>query len=143
MNEFAPAFNLLNQCRIKNDGVLHDSDIVALRTGETVESYFSKLENIVAKVEDLITNLVDKEHWEEATLIDIDDYVADIPESHLSDKFKFQIFSDIPVTIEGEEGDAPIVQRLVKINKDDLTTVFDNIIANATKWGFTDNKRGV
>lgn len=141
MNEFAPAFNLLNQCRIKNDGVLHDSDIVALRTGETVESYFSKLENIVAKVEDLITNLVDKEHWEEATLIDIDDYVADIPESHLSDKFKFQIFSDIPVTIEGEEGDAPIVQRLVKINKDDLTTVFDNIIANATKWGFTDNTR--
>lgn len=141
MNEFTPAFNLLNQCRVKNGGILHDTDIVASRTGETVESYFSKLEHIVTKVENLVTNLVDKEHWDAASLIDIDDFVEEIPETHLSEKFKFQIFSDLNVAIEGEDEYAPIVSRTVRINKEDLSTIFDNIIANASKWGFTDSTR--
>ena len=141
MNEFAPAFNLLNQCRVKNGGILRDTDIVASRTGETVESYFSKLEHIVSKVENLVTNLVDKEHWDETSLVDIDDFVEEIPNNHLTDKFKFQVFSDTPIVVEGEDEYAPIVSRIVKINKDDLSTIFDNIIANASKWGFTDNTR--
>lgn len=141
MNEFAPAFSMLNKCRIKNGGVLHNSDIVASRTGETVEGYFTKLENIVTKVEELVSNLVDKDHWEATSIIDIDDYVADIPDTHVSDKFEFQIFSDAPVAIEGEEDMMSSSSRIVSINKGDLSTIFDNIIANAIKWGFTDSNR--
>lgn len=141
MNEFAPAFSMLNKCRIKNGGVLYDSDIVASRTGETVESYFTKLENIVTKVEELVSNLVDKDHWEATSKIDIDDFVADIPDTHVSDKFEFQIFSDAPVSVEGEEDFLSGGPRIISINKDDLSTIFDNIIANAIKWGFTDSSR--
>lgn len=138
MNEFSPAFALLDHCRVENGGILRDSDVVAERTGETVDSYFKRLHMIVNKVEDLITNLVDKDHWEESELIDIDDFVNEIPQQHVSDKYQFQVYIDRDVEIY-EEGEIDLNDaRMVKANKNDLSTVFDNIIANAAKWGFTE-----
>lgn len=142
MNEFAPAFALLDKCREKNGGVLRDDDIVAARTGDTVSDYFSKLHRIIDKVEDLVTNLVDKEHWGSSALVNIDSYVDDIPQRHLSDKFDIQTFHDHDVYIE-EEGESVDLNndRFVDINPDDLDIIFDNIIANADKWGFKDSIR--
>lgn len=146
MNEFAPAFSLLNECRKENGGILHDGDVVAARTGETVDSYFNKLANIVEKVENLVTNLVDKDHWDETEKIDIDDFVANIPKHHVSDKYEFQIFinKDKDPTDEVDETVAEgtaTIGRFVLMNKGDLSTVFDNIIANASKWGFNEDNR--
>ena len=139
MNEFAPAFSLLDKCREKNGGILRDNDIVAARTGETVSSYFRKLHTIMNKVEDLVTNLVDKEHWSSPSMVNIDSYVDDIPKHHLSDKFDIQTLHDHDVYIE-EEGETVDLNndRFISINTDDLAIIFDNIIANASKWGFTD-----
>ena len=142
MNEFAPAFSLLDKCREKNGGILRDDDIVAARTGETVSSYFHKLHTIIDKVENLITNLVDKGNWGTLSMVNIDSYVDDIPQHHLSDKFDIQTLHDHDVYIE-EEGETVDLNndRFISINPDDLAIIFDNIIANASKWGFTDSIR--
>ncbi len=142
MNEFAPAFALLDKCREKNGGILRDDDIVAARTGETVRSYFHKLHTIMHKVEDLVTNFVDKENWGTPSIVNIDSYVDDIPQHHLSDKFDIQTHHDHDVYIE-EEGETADLNddRFVNINPDDLAIIFDNIIANASKWGFTETIR--
>ncbi|MBQ7419903.1 MAG: N-6 DNA methylase [Prevotella sp.] len=141
MNEFGPALALLDRRRVENGGVLHDSDVVASRTGETVDSYFNKLRVIEEKVEDLITNLVEKDHWEQTEQISIDDYVNEIPKQHVSDKYQFQVYINRDIEIY-EEGEVDLNNdRFVKVNKNDLATVFDNIIANAAKWGFTENVR--
>lgn len=142
MNEFAPAFALLDKCREKNGGILRDDDIVAARTGDTVGDYFSKLHRIIDKVEDLVTNLVDKEHWGNTSMVNIDSYVDDIPHHHLSDKYDFQTHHDHDVYIE-EEGENVDLNnnRFVEISLDDLEIIFDNIVANADKWGFKDNIR--
>lgn len=141
MNELTPAFALLNQCRVENGGILRNSDVVAERTGETVESYFNRLRSIVEKVEDLVTNFVDKNHWEDAEIVNIDHFVNEIPKQHVSDKYQFQVYIDRDVEIyENEELDLNDYHT-VKANKNDLSTVFDNIIANATKWGFTEAVR--
>lgn len=139
MNEFAPAFAQLNKCRVKNGGALCDNDVVAARTGETVGSYFDKLNTIVSKVEDLITNLVDKEDWGELREIDIDKFVDNIPHIHPSDRYEIQVFHDRSYEIY-EEGELADLNdpRLIKISEDSLSTLFENIIANACKWGFTD-----
>ena len=139
MNEFGPAFALLDKCRLKNGGVLKDSDIVASRTGETVDSYFAKLNKIVAKVEDLVTNLVDKVHWGPSTIVNIDAFVDNIPQLHLSDKYDIQTHHqhDVEIYEEGETADLN-EDRFININEEDLAILFDNIIANAAKWGFTD-----
>ena len=142
MNEFAPAFALLDKCREKNGGVLRDDDIVAARTGDTVSDYFSKLHRIIDKVEDLVTNLVDKEHWGSKSMVNIDSYVDDIPHHHLSDKFDIKTSHDHDVYIE-EEGETANLNnaRFIDINPDDLDIIFDNIIANANRWGFKDSIR--
>ena len=139
MNEFGPAFALLDKCRLKNGGVLKDSDIVASRTGETVDSYFAKLNKIVSKVEDLVTNLVDKVHWGPSTIVNIDAFVDNIPQLHLSDKYDIQTHHqhDVEIYEEGETADLN-EDRFININEEDLAILFDNIIANAAKWGFTD-----
>ena len=138
MNEFVPAFSLLNSCRMDNNGILRDEDIVAPRTGETVAEYFQKLQTIVENVEDLITNLVDKEHWAKPSQIEIVQYVNNLPDNHISDKYDFQITDVRTLDIINEEEDVP---NIVEINKTDLDTIFDNIIANAVKWGFNDPNR--
>lgn len=140
MNEFAPAFSLLDKCRKKNGGKLSDDDVVASRTGETVEDYFEKLGSIVSKVEDLITNLVEKENWGTPERIDMDSYVDAVPHSHLSDKYEMQIMHEEGVD-EDEEESGVSNARMVMVNKDDLGAIFDNIIANASKWGFTEDLR--
>ena len=146
MNEFTPAFALLNECRMENGGVLHDNDVVAARTGETVESYFNKLGIIVEKVENLITNLVDREHWGNTEKIDIDDFVNNIPKHHVSDKYEFQVFVNRDEEVSDEEestatNDNSVDKRIVLMNRSDLSIVFDNIIANASKWGFNEDNR--
>ena len=142
MNEFTPAFALLDKCRVKNGGTLHNDDIVAARTGETVESYFHKMNAIVEKIETLVTNLVDKDHWDAPSHLNIDSFVHQIPSTHISDKYEFQlIFVEDGISIE-EEGDAILPEgRNVEINENDISIIFDNIIANAAKWGFTDETR--
>lgn len=142
MNEFAPAFALLDKCREKNGGILRDNDIVAARTGDTVGDYFSKLHRIIDKVEDLVTNLVDKEHWGSTSMVNIDSYVDDIPHHHLSDKYDFQTHHDHDVYIEEDSENVDLNNnRFVDICQDDLDIIFDNIIANADKWGFKDTIR--
>lgn len=142
MNEFGPAFSLLNKYRKEHGGVLRDNDIVATRTGETVENYFDKLDMVISKVEDLITCLVDKDSWGDANTVDIDSYIDNIPSHHLSARFDIQTLHnrDISIEEEGEEADLNEA-RNVLINENDLATIFDNIIANAAKWGFTDDVR--
>ena len=139
MNEFGPAFALLDECRVENGGVLHSGDIVAARTGETVENYFIKLRNIEEKLESLITNLVDKEHWDIPQKVEIISFLNRIPENHVSDKFKFQVLMD--KVNESLVDVADGISLYVKICEHDLSTIFDNIIANAAKWGFTENNR--
>ena len=138
MNEFGPAFSLLNSCRMEQNGLLRDEDVVAPRTGETVADYFRKLQTILENVEDLITNLVDKDHWSKPSPVEIIQYVNSLPDNHISDKYDFQITDVRTFDIINEAEDVPTI---VEINKDDLDTVFDNIIANAVKWGFNDSNR--
>ncbi len=141
MNEFSPAFSMLNQLRKENGGVLRDSDIVAARTGKVVGEYFDKLESIVVKLEDLVTNLIDKEMWKEPKPVDLVQFINSIPKSHVSDRYVFQIEDNYCPGLTSY-GILPYYSSSeVLIAPDDLSTVFDNIINNAIKYGFTDSIR--
>lgn len=137
LGDLVPGFDLLDDFRIEKGGVLRDSDIVAFKTGETVEDYFIKLRKIIARVNTLVKNLTDNEEWGAPTLLNIDDFINDIPNNHLSDKFSFQ-FS---IRHYDEKQDARVKDYMVFANKSHLSTVFENIISNASRYGFTDNKR--
>lgn len=133
LGDLVPGFDSLDEFRIENGGVLRDSDVIGLKTGETVADYFAKLRKIIAQVNTLVNNLTDNEVWAKPTVLNIDKFLLDIPNHHLSDTFKFQF--DIRHDAQGNK------YYKVFANESHLSTVFENIISNAVKYGFTDHER--
>ena len=133
MNELCPAFSLLDNRR-KQNGVLHDNDIVGRRTGKTVNDYFQIIGDTIDKVENMITNIVDEDEWGQNEMIKLKDFLSVLSERILSDRFVIKV----NYHIDDEFGPESI---MVAANREKLATVFENIIANAEKWGFVDRQR--
>jgi signal transduction histidine kinase len=131
MNELCPAFSSLNRYRKNHHGILNDSDVIAKRTNQNVDDYFDLIENSLQKVENLITKLVDKEQWDTPEKINLKECILEYQKSHSSSKFKIELCNTV--------GEDRVLS--VKMNLEDLLTVFENITANAVKWGFTDESR--
>jgi type I restriction enzyme M protein len=131
MNELCPAFSTLNRFRIKNGGVLNDTDIIAKRTNQNVDDYFKMIDTSMNKVENLVTKLVEKDHWDVPEKIDIKKFVSDYQCKHVARNYEIQVSDNLN---ENEK-------FYVNANKEDLSTVFENIISNAVKWGFIDDSK--
>lgn len=141
LNQVCPAFNLLNRTRERNNGILQDTDIVASRTGENVAQYFRKVQAGLGKIERLIETFVDKNNWGVPEKISIDDFVKFFADKHICKNYKIMVFTNNNVDIEGGGKDLGVNELVVNMPKDELSTVLENIIANAEIWGFTDINR--
>jgi len=133
MNELCPAFDLLNKRRLEN-GALYNDDIVGKRTGKTVSDYFTIISDAIGKVEDMITHIVDEDEWGESVTYKLKEILREIAEHNLSDRYSVKVNYHVN---DGYGEDA----ILVSVNKDKFAIVFENIFANAFKWGFIDTLR--
>lgn len=138
LGDLVPGFDSLDDLRIENGGILRNSDVVAPKTGETVEDYFVKLRKIIERVDKLVRNLTDNEVWGKASPLSILDFLNDIPNNHLAENFRFQF--DIRHNTQSLDNDI-IRDYYILVNESDLSTVFENIISNASKYGFIDSER--
>ena len=68
-------------------------------------------------------------------MIDIDDFLNNLPNIHLKENFDFQFLMRQDIHLEGSR------KYIVLANESELSTVFENIIKNASKYGFTDEER--
>lgn len=141
LNQVCPAFNLLNKTREKSNGVLKDADVVATRTGENVAQYFGKVQQGLDKIERLIETFVDKNQWGKAELFALEDFVNEFTQKHICKNYKIQLLLNNISDIDNVNNNDVLAKRMVNIPKDELSTVFENIIANAETWGFTDKNR--
>lgn len=139
LGDLVPGFDTLDDFRKGNGGVLKDTDVIAFKTGETVSDYFTILHNIINRIDTLVKNLTDKEEWGNPSMIDIDDFLNNLPNNHLKENFDFQFFMRHDVHLEDNELDSR--KYIVLANESELSTVFENIIKNASKYGFTDEER--
>ena len=131
MNELCPAFSSLNRYRENHHGVLNDGDIIAKRTNQDVNDYFGLIENSLQKVENLITKLVDKEKWDVPEKMNLKEFILEYQKRCSSSKFKIKLYDNVDENYT----------LTVMMHPEDLSTVFENITANAVKWGFTDESR--
>lgn len=142
LNQVCPAFNLLNRTRERKNGVLRDTDIVASRTGENVAQYFGKVQAGLDKIERLIETFVDKNNWGKSERFVIDDFVDDFAKNHICKNYQIIVSKSNIACNEGVDNNGTKVDHLVvNMPKDELSTVLENIIANAETWGFNDNNR--
>lgn len=163
LNAISPAVSSMKRCVINNQLGDH---IVASRTGETLADYMGKLDATVSKlvnmVDGLLSNtefgLIEKDVW-------VSSFIKEYTESHLATNFSFalsenvihnQDLQDVDIDYD-ENGDAIRIKVIdgdyifrkgdvhdtyaIDINRQDLSQVFDNIVTNAKKYGFTDENR--
>ena len=131
LNSFMPALSMLDNCRLKNEGILKNDTIVASRTGETVEDYFKKLELYSRKLEKLIDSLIDHNTYGEPKPIIIEHFMEKYVAEHPTEGYKLELsFTDFD--------DGTGYEPTIEVSEKDLTQALDNIIANAIKHGFVD-----
>lgn len=139
LGDLIPGFDTLDEFRIENGGILRNTDVLAPKTGETVEDYFNILRKIINRVDTLVKNLTNNEVWGKPTAINIEDFLNDIPNNHLAENFKIQF--DFRHNNQEINDEVSTKQFQVSVNESDFSTVFENIINNASKYGFTDSER--
>jgi signal transduction histidine kinase len=139
LGDLVPGFDTLDDFRKDNGGILKDTDVIAIKTGETVDDYFTILRNIINRIDTLVKNLTDREEWGKPSMIDIDDFLINLPNTHLKENFDFQFIMSQDVHFDYNEFETR--KNIVLANESELSTVFENIIKNASKYGFTDEER--
>ena len=149
LNRLAPGFSSLKKCMVHNDGKLSTDMIVNSYNGDTVSRSFEKLENLVTKLELLVDRLVDEQTYGEPEEIWIETFLEDYEKNHNATNFPVRfvhqrekaendiVFDD---EVYARMGD-PLNSYSISYSTKDLTQIFENIISNANKYGFTDELR--
>lgn len=105
--------------------------IVAERSQSTLENYAEILQTNVEKITSLVSALTDETVFKPAENVDIPAFVEDYCKSKIADRYEIK-----------HHGYSENLKSLsAYINRESLTTVFDNITANAMKHGFTNPDR--
>ena len=157
MNEILPASRRIANFISSQDSEFSKDTIIAERSHSTLESYAVKLFRNVEKVNALITALTDDTQYGDPQYIEVDKFIANYQHSKLVDNYDLKFFGhndfiqdvapeisdETLVAIHEDSGKVLILPKPITVYIDpaSLTTVFDNIIANAVKHGFTNSSR--
>ena len=157
MNEVLPAARRITKFISSQEDDFSKKSIIAERSQSTLEDYVVKLFNNVEKVNALITALTEETRFNSPEIIEIDTFITNYKRSKLADNYDLEYFghnsllddivpdiSDEPLIAVTDQGNPVFILPspiTVYIARDCLTTVFDNIIANAVKHGFTKPER--
>lgn len=153
LNEVVPGARRIAKFVSSQEGNFSGASVIAERSGATLEDYTAKLYQNVLRIQDLISSLTDETKFEDAQTFDFHSFIAQYRSQKLTnERYSMTFFghgsffeepteSEIAALQPGQFIQAP--ELTVHIAPKALATVFDNIIANASKYGFTDdNNKG-
>ena len=128
LNEILPSIENIESFILANDTVSKDS-VVSRRFGTTLETYLATVRKQLDKVASMVDNFTSQEQYGEAEIIRVEGFLTE----YCSTKIALGIPVEYKHHYEEEE-----IEQEVKISKKDLTQMLDNLIANAVKYGVTD-----
>ena len=119
--------------RDKNNGILNGNDIIGNSKKILVNDIWQKVECRMLELQTQIEHLAEVEYnWGPVEDVDVLDFIRSYISSHNNDRYS--------MTLEHFEDDTNWKES-VKIPRNALTHVFDNIVSNAEEYGFTDVNR--
>lgn len=142
LNHMDPALDTLMRFMETHDGTLRSTDMVSQRYGRTVSDYFASLRSQLTQVVQMVNHLTDGEQYGQPEDVHVcalvEKYIASHP---ASSNFRFeQVWDQLPNDFDGMKAGDPIDMFQIAIAQEDFFQILDNIVANAVKYGFTDNK---
>lgn len=132
LNEIDPAIDLIYE-HIKSNDTIHNKDIISQRSKLTLLDYIENLKNNSYKIIDLVDHLTDEKTYQNATKINIVEFLSSYKSQKTNESYH--------IIIDNNLIDSADDNYRISFNPKDLTTVFDNIIANAQRHGFTSKER--
>ena len=128
LNEILPSMENIESFILNHETVSKDS-VVSRRFGTTLETYLSTVRKQLDKVASMVDNFTRQEQYGEPEVIRVEDFLSE----YSSTKKALGINVEYKHHYEEEE-----IEQEVKISKKELTQMLDNLIANAVKYGVTD-----
>ena len=111
----------------QNNSVSKDS--IVTRQGDSLEEYVLKIVANVEKVTKMVQHFTDTEKFHSPTTLNVEESIKAFIQKKIAKNYELVLeYLD-----EGE--------LIINISEEDLHQVFDNLINNAKKYGFTDKKR--
>lgn len=140
LNHMDPALDTLMRFMKMHNGILRDKDMVSQRYERTVSDYFDSLRSQLSQVIQMVNHLTDGEQYGQPEDVHVCGLVKKYIDSHpASSNFRFdQIWDHLPNDFDGMKAGEPIDLFQISIAPEDFFQVLDNIVANATKYGFTE-----
>lgn len=131
LNEILPASRRIYNYISKQEQPFTKDSIIAERSQSTLEDYAERLYINVEKITSLVSALTDETQFKPAEIVDIPAFIKEYCKSKIADRYEIRHhgYSDNEETLSAF------------ISRASLTTVFDNITANAIKHGFTNPDR--
>lgn len=159
LNELDPAIDTLLRFEKKNNGVLRGSDIISERFGYSVDDYLQSIRFLTTKVMKMVNTLTNEyvpkgaiEEYNVVQLLEEYFHKHTIPEGY-EVSIKHEAFtSDLHVPAGVLLPDGSVTEQLdvnagdnmdfwtIEVCKEDFFQVLDNIISNAKRYGFTENR---
>lgn len=142
VDNIAPALDNLRRLFERNGGILKTTDIVSRKSGLNVGQYLDLMQSSVNEMSNLLVHLVDRNHWGFPEKINIEEFVNCFINNHIHNNYKFEVKIDNAILgMEADDTKAETGGLIINMPQSELKEVFENIIANAETWGFTDNSR--
>ena len=129
LNEILPSMENIENFILDNETVSKES-VVSRRFGTTLQTYLATVRKQLDKIASMVDNFTSQEQYGKPEVIRVEDFLSE----YCSSKKNL----GIPVTYIHHYEEEEIEQE-VKISKKDLTQMLDNLIANAVKYGTTDD----
>ena len=119
--------------RNNNNGVLDGKDVIGNNTKISVNEVWQKIENRMFEIQTQIEHLAEVEYnWGPVENVDVVDFIRRYISCHNNDRYA--------MVLEHFDDDSHWKES-VKIPRNALTHIFDNIVSNAEEYGFTDGNR--
>lgn len=128
LNEIVPTLELLKLYSEKGDSFNWNS-VISPRSGRTFGDNMIALQSQMQRVVTMVDNFTNQEKFHPEQKILIEEFISNYCNSKVSPLYKTQVEYRLPELAK------------VKISKEELTQILDNLFTNACKYGFTDPER--
>lgn len=138
LNVLMPSMDILKDFISDQDGAFSKEQVISSRTGLTLEKLVNRIHDSFERVETLVNKLTDSESFGNSEEINLQEFLTDFVNDYPQSDFRINLMEAKMLQFEGEE---KTLKPIISFSREDLYTVFDNILTNAHKYGFANRDK--
>lgn len=141
LQSIMPAAQLLRDFVARQDQPFSKDTIVGKRSYTTLMGMVDRLYSNLQRVEDLVDKFTEVEEFGKAEIIDLNDFCAEYARNAIGGNYEIVCFGKSVITSDSDDDIQESPDLHIRFSKRDFEFVFENIISNAKRHGFTDQQR--